>query len=162
MADPYVRALHVQHLSGGGVTMVRYPALATGTVITCSGKTTGAFKYAAADANVKAIVAKNVIASNYKIVGFAPDTPSVLGIFVVKLGNGAAAGGALTHVAAEISYEFITLAGAYAPVMFPPGSMPLVTIDGATDGILGDATSGNVAADDTIGCSVFINTGMAT
>jgi hypothetical protein len=131
-----------------------------GTQLKASGNTTGAYKYAANSGNVKAIVAKNTVGSNYKLIGCALNTPSATSIFVIKLGYGAAAGGAFTAVTAKVHMEFATDAGGYVPITFPFAAT--VVADGSTDGVLGDAASSNAAADDTINCVVFLATGFGS
>ena len=152
----------VQGQGGSGVQITRYPSQAVSIKLTASGKTTGAWKYAAANANVAAILAKATILGNpWRLAWFALDTLSATSNFVVKLGVGAAAAGAFTKVFGEfaISSTTVTAAGEYVvqPVSLPLLHMPFVTPDGATDGILGDLASSGVAADDT----AYIAVGVA-
>jgi len=155
-----VRSLYNQQVRGTGLRMTEYPANAAGTALKASGLTTGAYKYAAANANVKAIVAKATITENFKIVGLVCDTPSAASIFIVKIGNGAAAAGALSAQLIEVRFEIATDAGGYPGLQFP--FVGTVVPDAATDGILGDAASSNAAADDTINASVSVLTGLGT
>jgi len=149
-------------VGGTGVRITRYPALAAGTQLKASGNTTGAFKYAAAGANVKAIVAKATIGVNCKIVGVVLDTASATSIFVIKLGNGAAAGGAMTAELIELVVENASAAGGSQTMMIPGNVQAVIIADGATDAILGDAASSNAAADDTINAAVLIATAYGT
>lgn len=148
-----------------GVRIQNYPFTTAdttelaGTALTASGVTTGAYKYAAGNANVKAILAKNVIGVNFKIIGCALNTPSAASIFVFKVGNGAAAGGAMTRLA-KVHMEIATDAGGYVPIFFPFAAT--VVADAATDAMLADAASSNAGADDTINMVLFVAVAFGT
>lgn len=154
-----VRQIWNQQVRGTGLRMTRYPATAAGTALKASGNTTGAYKYAAASANVKQIVAKNTITGGFKIVGLALDTPSATSIFVVRAGSGTAAGAAMVQLI-ELHTEVATDAGGYVEMFFP--FVATIASDGANDAIVADAASSNAAADDTINCSVSVLTGLGT
>lgn len=143
-------------VAGSGVTITRYPANAAGTALKASGNTTGAYKYAAASANVKQILAAATITSGpFRILGFVLDTLSAASIFVIKLGSGTGAGTALNR-AVEWGWNEVTAVGQIGPVVFPASYVPTIPNDGVNDAILGDAASSNVAADDTVNCAVFV------
>lgn len=155
-----VRQCFTTLVAGTGLVNTKYPVAAAGTALTASGMTTGAYKFAAAGANVKAIVAKAGIAANYRVVGVALDTPSAASIFNIRIGRGAAAGAAVTQVLYELTVEVATDAGGYVQMNLP--FVATVVADGATDAVLGDAASSNAAADDTINASVTVATGLGT
>jgi hypothetical protein len=143
-------------IAGSGVTITRYPANAAGTALKASGNTTGAYKYAAASANVKQILAAATITSGpFRIVGFVLDTASAVSIFVIKVGSGTGAGTALNRQV-EIGWNLKSDVGSFSPVILPAGCIPTIPNDGVNDAILADAASSNVAADDTINCAVFV------
>lgn len=146
-------------VGGAGVRITKYPVDAAGTTLTASGMTTGAYKFAAASANVKSIVAKATILVNYRIIGVALDTPSAVAIEVVRIGTGTAAGAALV-IAFECTMEVATDAGGYVSMIFPITFTR--TPDGVNDLVGGDLASSNAGADDTANASVFIQTGMGT
>ena len=151
----------VQGQGGSGVQITRYPSQAASVALKASGKTTGAWKYAAANANVAAILAKGTITGNpWRLAWFALDTPSATSLFVVKLGVGAAAAGAFTKVFGEFAMNTVnvTAVGEYTipAVQIPLMHMPFVTPDAATDGILGDMASSGTAADDTANVAVGV------
>ena len=160
MAFPQmIASLFNANIGGSGARLTRYPALAAGTALKASGNTTGAFKYAAASANVKAVVAAGGITVPFRIVGFVLDTPSAASVFVIKLGSGTGAGTALNR-AIEMGWNEKTDVGAWGPVILPASMVPTIPVDGVNDALLADAASSNVAADDTINCAVFVATGF--
>jgi hypothetical protein len=160
-----VQQVFLAEVAGSGVTIARYPSQAAGVALSASGKTTGAYKYAAANANVKQILAKGTLASGtlFRIVGCVLDTPSAASTFVIKLGVGTGAGTAINRsIEFGFSVVTVTAAGEYPlmPVWFRYA--PTIVADGANDAILGDAASSNVAADDTINVAALVATGMGT
>lgn len=149
---------------GAGTTVTRYPAGAASSGLTAAGKAVGAYKYAAANANVVAIVAKAVVAANWRFAWLTLDTPSATSLFVIKLGHGAGAAGAFSGNTMELGYNFLTVTAAGELVLPPiwiPYS-PYVANDGATDGVLADCASNNAAANDTINAAVGIMTSLGT
>lgn len=146
-------------VGGSGVRITKYPIDAVGTTLTASGMTTGAYKFAAASANVKSIVAKATILVNYRIIGVALDTPSAVAIEVIRIGTGTAAGAALV-VAFEAVMEVATDAGGYVSMIFPATFTQ--SPDGVNDLVGGDLASSNAAADDTANVSVLIQTGLGS
>jgi len=155
-----VQTVYNQVVGGVGPVVTKYPANAAGTALTASGMTTGAYKFAAAGANVKAIVAKATITSQYRIVALGLDTPSANSLFVIRVGRGAAAGAAVTQVLMEIHANLAVANGPFTPIVFP--FIATVAADGATDAVLADAASSNAGADDTIQASVSVMTGMGS
>jgi len=141
-----------------GVVITKYPVAAAGTACTGSGNTVGAYKFSAAGANVKAIVAAAVITETYKVSAVTLDTPSATSIFVVRIGRGAAAGVAMTAVGFEFVIEIATDAGGYPPVSMP---FPTSVASDANNGVLAEITSSNAGADDTAGISVSVATGIS-
>lgn len=155
-----VNQLFNQLVQGTGVRITKYPVDAAGTTLTASGMTTGAYKFAAAGANVKSIVAKATITGNYRVIGVALDTPSATSIFVVRVGGGTAAGAVLGRIAFEAVMEVATDAGGYVSIVFP--FAPTITSDGTNDLLGGDLASSNAGADDTANCSVLVATALGT
>lgn len=155
-----VQQLWLQGVGGTGVRITKYPVDAAGVALTASGMTTGAYKFAAAGANVAEIVAKATITENYRVVGVALDTPSAASIFVVRIGTGAAAAAAMTVVLFELGLEVATDAGGYVSMLLP--FVATTVADGLTDAILGDLASSAAGADDTANATVFVATGAGT
>lgn len=147
-------------MANSGIVCTLYPAAAAGTSLKASGMTTGAYKFAAAGANVKQIVAKNTLAINWTIAGFGLDTFSATSIFVIRLGNGAAAGAAVTQVLAEYKVNEITAAGVCNTTTIPYAAQ--VQNNGTTDALLADAASSNAGADDTVVIAVSVLTGFGS
>lgn len=141
-----------------GLVTTIYPAAAAGTALKASGLTTGAYKFAAAGANVKAIVAKATIAAVWQIVAFALDTFSATSIFIIRLGNGAAAGGVLTTVQGEYKVTEISAAGVSNSVSLPYAGQTVN--NGVADAVLADAASSAAGADDTVNIHVSVMTGF--
>lgn len=141
---------------GTGLVVTKYPVNAAGVSLLASGKTTGVYKFAAANANVKQIVAKNIVGANFRLVWLGLDTFSATGIYIIRLGSGTGAAAAIARIV-ELYANEITAAGALGIMPIPQS--PLVTFDGANDAILGDAASSNVGADDTVVASVGVLTG---
>lgn len=160
MADAFRLATVNQLATGAGIRVTKYPVNAAGTSLTASGLTTGAYKFAAAGANVKAIVAINTVGANWRYAGFALNTFSATSIFVIRLGSGTGAGVAMTIVAGEWVVNEISAAGVMASV--PINWAPTVVANGTSDACLGDAASSAAGADDTVVCSLSIMTGMGT
>lgn len=145
-------------VGGTGVVVTKYPVSAAGVSLTASGSTTGAYKFAAAGANVKSVVAKAVITSVWRIVGFALNTFSTTGVFVIRIGKAGTAGAALTAVLGEYVVNEISAAGLMSNIPIPFSAS--VTIDGLTDGLMCDAASANAGQDDTVVFSGSVMTGM--
>lgn len=152
------RELWAQFVGGTGLRNTKYPVNAAGVSLTASGLTTGAYKFAAAGANVKSVVAKATVTTNFKIVGLCLNTFSATSIFVVRLGYSTAAAVAIATIAAEVVVNEITAAGV-VPFMLLPATATQVA-DGTNDLIAGDAASSNAAADDTVVVSVTVQTGI--
>lgn len=146
-------------VAGAGTVVTKYPVNAAGVSLTASGSTTGAYKFAAANANVKQIVAKNTVGANYRLVWANFNTYSATSIFVIRLGSGSAAGTAIAQIV-EIMMTEISNVGVSPPQWFRYS--PTVTANGTTDAILGDAASSNAGADDTIVASVGVATLIGT
>jgi len=160
-----VNQIYLSHVSGSGVRITRYPTTVgnTGKALTASGNTTGAWKYAAAGANVVEVVAPGTIVVNFKIVGIAVDTPSAASNFVIKVGTGGnGTGAAMGTELFEIQFEFETDAGWYESTMLPSSVQAQITVDGVTDSIDADAASDNALADDTINFHALVATGYGT
>ena len=85
MSDVFAQVTYNAVAGGQAVRVTKYPLNAVGSTLTASGKTTGAYKFAAAGANVVAIVAKNTIGANWLYAWFSLDNPSAGSIFVVRL-----------------------------------------------------------------------------
>ncbi len=152
MSDVFELTIYQQLVGGSGLRTTRYPINAAGTTLTASGKTTGAYKFAALGANVAAIVAKATLLVPWRLAWVSLDNPSAASIYVVRLGRGAAGGAAM----ATVLYE------ANATVEKPLPWCATVLPDALTDALLGDLASSNVAADDTALCSVGVMTGMGS
>lgn len=146
-----------QLIQGAGIVTTKYPVNAAGTSLTASGMTTGAYKFAAANANVKAPVAKAVITSQWRLAWFGLNTFSATSIFVIRLGSGSAAATAIATISEWFCNE-ISAAGVMAAVPIPWAAT--VVANGTTDAVLADAASSNAGADDTVVLSIGIQTGM--
>ncbi len=158
-----VQQIWLRSVGGTGVRITKYPVNAIGTALTCSGKTTGAYKFAAANANVKAVVAAATITTNFRIAGIGLDTPSASSIFVLRIGSGTGAGTAVQQIVeTHFSTTIVTAVGTHAQMAqwFPYS--PTVIADGTNDAILADATSNNAGADDTINVTALVATGIGT
>ena len=155
-----VHGLWLQQVSGTGLRVTNYPAQAVGPTVTGSGNGTGAYKYKAAGAQSKAIVAAGGITARYKIIGTLLDTPSATSIFLWRLGRGTGAATALAAVLAEVRAEVATDAGGYPALALPWAAT--VNVDGVNDALLVEMTSSNAAADDTANISASVLTGLGT
>jgi len=155
-----ITKLYLQLVEGTGLRVTNYPANAVGAATTGSGNGTGAYKYKAAGAQSKAIVAAGGITSRYKIIGTLLDTPSAASIFLWRLGRGTAAGAAIAAVLAEVRAEVATDAGGYPHISLPYAAT--VPIDGVNDALIVEMTSSNAAADDTANISASVLTGLGS
>ncbi len=154
-----VQQLFLAAIGGQNTVTTIYPVAAAGVAIKGSGSTTGAFKFAAAGANVAEVVAKNTVGKTWRIGNFGIDTMSALDIIVVRLGKGAAAGQAMSAVLYERKFNEITLAGLEPSADVPWYSTASVPADGATDGCYADLANAS-AADITAKIHVGITTGF--
>lgn len=156
-----VRTIYNQQVQGTGLRMTRYPVINNaGSKLTASGNTTGAYKYAAAGANVIALAAAGAITTRFKIVGLAIDTPSAASIFVFKLGRGTASAAAFGAQLVEGGFEVATDAGGYVEMFWP--AVATVAIDGVNDALVADLASSNAVADDTLLAAASVLTGLGT
>ena len=150
-------------VNGPSVQLTRYPANAAAAALTASGKTTGAYKYAAAGANQVQVVAAAVNTAGMWVCGASLRNPSAGSIFVLWIGRGTVP--AATRLA-ELDFDTFTLAGAAAgalTVMQPMDIMlPLPIFVRAGVGIALDLASSNVGADDTANGTVIVMTGLGS
>ncbi len=147
--------IYVARSATSALVMRRYPSAAVGVQLTASGNTTGVYQYALLGANEATIVAAGGILSpagtqvEFWLAGVALDTRLAVGVYVVKICEGAAGGPATRR--AELQEEQATAVGGSPGMVLP---IPLYYPVGVE--ISGDLANNDAGADDTANCSVLV------
>ena len=157
-----VDVLYNALVNGPAVVLTRYPALAAGQALLASGKTTGAYKYAAAGANQVQVTGLTAALNTLGVwvAGGALSACSVAGIFVMRILRGTIT----TAVAmADLQAEVIGSGAAAADTLETrPKTMffPIPLFVRAGVGVAMDLASSNAAQDDTAAGAIYAYTGL--
>jgi len=156
-----VNQIYNATVNGAGVVVTKYPINAVGVALKGSGSTTGAYKFAAAGANVAQILAKATITVPWRIVAYSLTLPSAPDIFVVRLGAGTGAGAVMTAILWESEIDLDATFSLSLPIPIPWGASPTVQPNGTTDAIVADLANED-ATDRTANISLTVVTGMGS
>ena len=155
-------------VNGPNVTLTRYPVGAAGQALTASGKTTGAFKYAAAGANQVQVTGLTAAlnTAGVWVAGGVIYTPSILTdcTWVLWIGRGtvpAAVLAAEVQWGVDIDVTVITAVGEYAVTIVAPAIMlPIPVFVTAGVGVAMQLATDSIAADHTANGQIFAYTGL--